>query len=109
MSKIARAIILAAGRGHQLDGVNKVLIRHPKTGRTILDHAIEAFAGKNVTVVVGFRAIQIMELYPQLDYVLNPEWAVTGNAMKSWLGARRAFDLRRIRGHLLRPPANRGT
>lgn len=81
MSKVDRAIILAAGRGHQLDGVNKVLIRHPKTGRTILDHAIDAFAGKSVTIVVGFRAIQIMELYPKLDYVLNPDWAVTGNAM----------------------------
>lgn len=81
MSGAERAIILAAGRGHQLDGYTKVLIRHPKTGKTILDHAIDAFAGKQITVVVGFRAVQIMEQYPQLDYVVNSDWALTNNAM----------------------------
>lgn len=81
MSGVERAIILAAGRGHQLDGYTKILIRHPKTGKTILDHAIEAFAGKQITVVVGFRAVQIMEQYPQLDYVVNYDWALTNNAM----------------------------
>lgn len=81
MSRVERAIILAAGRGHQLDGYTKVLIRHPETGRTILDHAIDALAGKQITVVVGFRAVQIMEQYPQLDYVVNYDWAMTNNAM----------------------------
>lgn len=81
MSSVDRVIVLAAGRGHQLDGATKVLIRHPGTGKTILDHLIEAFAGKRITVVVGFRAIQIMEQYPKLDYVINHEWAVTNNAM----------------------------
>jgi choline kinase len=81
MSIVNNAIILAAGRGHQLDGVNKVLIKHPKTGLTVLDHAIEAFGHKKITVVVGFRAIQIMEKYPQLNYVINYDWAVSNNAM----------------------------
>ena len=81
VSAVRRAIVLAAGRGHQLDGVTKVLIRHPKSGKTILDHAIEAFGDKHLTVVVGFRAIQIMEQYPQLDFVINHDWAVTNNAM----------------------------
>ena len=78
---VDRAIILAAGQGFQLDGMNKALIRHPGTGKTILDHATDAFAGKKITVVVGFRAIQIMETYPELDYVINPDWALTNNAM----------------------------
>ncbi|PTU73260.1 phosphocholine cytidylyltransferase family protein [Pseudomonas mangrovi] len=81
MSTVSRAIILAAGKSLQLDGESKALIRHPVTGRTILDYAIEAFAGKRITVVVGFRAIQIMQAYPQLDFVHNPEWALTNNAM----------------------------
>lgn len=78
---VDRAIILAAGQSLQLDGVNKVLIRHPRTGKSILEHAMKAFSGKRITVVVGFRAIQIMELFPQLDYVINPDWALTNNAM----------------------------
>lgn len=81
MSVVSRAIILAAGKSLQLDGESKVLIRHPSTGRTILDYAIEAFAGKRITVVVGFRAIQIMQAYPQLEFVHNPEWALTNNAL----------------------------
>jgi choline kinase len=81
MSKVSRAIILAAGRGHQLDGINKILIRHPVTGKTILDHAISAFTGKKITVVVGFRAVQIMQKYPELDYVINHDWALSNNAM----------------------------
>jgi choline kinase len=78
---VNNAIILAAGQGFQIDGANKVLIRHPKTRKTILDHALEAFCEKNVTVVVGFRAIQIMEDYPHLNYVINPDWSLTNNAM----------------------------
>jgi len=81
MSEISRAIILAAGRGHQVDGICKILIRHPVTGMTILDHAISAFHGKKITVVVGFRSIQIMQQYPHLDYVINHEWALSNNAM----------------------------
>lgn len=81
MHKVNKAIILAAGRGNQADGIAKALIRHPRTGKTILDHAIEAFAGKKIVVVVGFRAIQLMESHPEVDYVINHEWAVSNNAM----------------------------
>ena len=81
MNAVERVIILAAGKSLQLDGISKVLIRHPADGRTILDWAIEAFAGKCITVVVGFRAIQIMQAYPNLNYIHNPEWALTNNAM----------------------------
>jgi choline kinase len=78
---IKRAIILAAGKSLQLDGESKVLIRHPKTRRTVLEHAIDAFYGMEITVVVGYRAIQIMHAYPDLKYVHNQEWALTNNAL----------------------------
>lgn len=85
-------IILAAGKSLQLDGISKALIRHPRSGRTILDHAIEAFAGKRITVVVGFRAIHIMQHYPQLHFVHNPDWALTNNAMSLGLALADAPD-----------------
>ena len=81
MSSVKKVIVLAAGKSLQLDGANKVLIRHPSDGRTVLDYIIEAFAGKEITVVVGFSAIQIMQAYPKLNYVINPNWALTNNAM----------------------------
>ena len=80
-TKVEHVIVLAAGKSLQLDGVNKVLIRHPIDGKTILDHIIDAFSGKKITVVVGFCAIEIMQRYPQLNYVINPQWALTNNAM----------------------------
>jgi choline kinase len=81
MTSVNQAIILAAGRGHQVDGMPKVLIRHPATGKSILRHACEAFFPKRVVVVVGFRAVHVMETAPELDYVINHEWALTNNAM----------------------------
>lgn len=81
MSRTSRVIVLAAGRSSQLDGQSKVLIRHPATERTILDYLVDAFGQTEITVVVGFRAIQIMQAYPQLQYVYNPDWAMTNNAL----------------------------
>lgn len=81
MNHTSRVIVLAAGRSLQLDGQSKVLIRHPTTAATILDYLIDAFVGVEITVVVGFRAIQIMQAYPRLNYVYNPDWALTNNAM----------------------------
>ena len=89
---VENAIILAAGRSLQLDGKNKVLIKHPVTRKTILDYAIEAFAGKRVTVVVGYGALKIMERYPQLNYVLNEDWATTNNAMSLGLALLENMD-----------------
>jgi choline kinase len=81
MNTVSNVIVLAAGRGDQLDGLNSVMIRHPQTGLRVLDHVISAFEGKRITVVVGYRAIQVMESYPMLNYVINPNWAVSNNAM----------------------------
>ena len=81
MKAVSQAIILAAGRGHQVDGMAKVLIRHPRTGKSILEHAVEAFSGKRIVVVVGYRAIHVMESAPHLNYVVNHDWALTSNAM----------------------------
>jgi choline kinase len=81
MNSIDKVIILAAGRGNQADGLAKALIQHPCTGRSILDHAVDAFAGKKIVTVVGFRAIQIMETHPEIHYVINNEWSISNNAM----------------------------
>jgi len=75
-----RVIVLAAGQGFQLDGFNKLLIKDPRDGRTIMEKLEENFAGMSLTVVVGYRAIAVMHRYPHLDYVHNADWAVTNNA-----------------------------
>lgn len=75
-----RIIILAAGQDIMLDGMVKCLIRHPGDGRTVLDYVAEAADGMPVTVVVGYRAVEIIHLYPHFDYVINKDWAITNNA-----------------------------
>ncbi len=76
-----QVIVLAAGRGNQAHGMAKALIRHPVTRKTVLEHVAEAFSGKRIIVVVGFRAIQVMDHFPGLEFVINEHWADTNNAM----------------------------
>ena len=78
---VERAIILAAGHEVHLDGMCKSMLRHPATGKTIIQSAVEAFEGKHVSVVVGYKATEIMQSYPQLDYIYNPDWAISNNAL----------------------------
>ena len=73
-------IILAAGQGFQLDGFNKLLIRDPLTKKKIIDIYLDIFKNFKITVVLGFRAINVMNEYPELNYVFNPSWATTKNS-----------------------------
>jgi choline kinase len=75
-----RVIILAAGQGFLLDGMVKCLVRAPHDGRKLLEKVQEAFAGHQITVVVGYRAVAVMQEFPKLDYVYNPDWASTNNS-----------------------------
>lgn len=77
---VNQVIVLAAGQGYQLDGFNKLLIKDPASGKCILDKYLEAFEGKKLTLVVGYRAINVMHNYRDLEYIFNPDWAVTNNS-----------------------------
>jgi len=75
-----RVIILAAGQGFLLDGMVKCLVKAPHDNRPLLARAIEAFAGHQISVVVGYRAVAVMEAFPDLDYIYNPDWATSNNS-----------------------------
>ncbi len=75
-----RVIILAAGQGYELGGFPKILIRDPETGQRIIDRYLETFRDRQITLVVGYRAIEIMHRYPRLHYVYNEDWKVTNNS-----------------------------
>jgi len=72
-----RVIILAAGNSLQMSGIIKCLIKNPVTKKTILEHQLEAFHECEPIIVVGYRAIDIMQEHPDLEYVLNHDWSVT--------------------------------
>lgn len=63
-----------------LDGMSKCLIRHPRDGKTILDHMAESVHEIPITVVVGYKAVEIIERYPYFNYVVNHDWAITNSA-----------------------------
>lgn len=75
-----KAIVVAAGQGFEADGMNKILITDPFSGKTILDNLIDIFGEQNLTIVVGYRAINIMHLYPKLKYIYNPDWKISNNS-----------------------------
>lgn len=77
---IKRVIVLAAGQGYQLDGFNKILTKHPITGERIIESYKRLFPNKKITIVVGYRSINLMHNYPEFDYVLNPFWGQFHNS-----------------------------
>jgi len=75
-----RVIILAAGQGFKLDGCNKILLKDPKTNKMIIDQYIEIFSEFDITVVVGYKAIEIIQVHPNLNYIYNDEWNISNNS-----------------------------
>lgn len=75
-----RVIILAAGESFHLDGVNKILMIDPITRLKLIDLFLKIFGEYKISVVVGYKAIELIQEYPNLNYIYNPDWAVTGNA-----------------------------
>ena len=75
-----KLIILAAGDSYELDGFNKLTIKHPKYNMSIIDIYKKIFNVNHIQVVVGFRAMNIMNDYPDFDYIINNKWQTTGSA-----------------------------
>ena len=90
------AVILAAGRGERLRPLTDTT---PKCltlvgGKPILEYeldALEAAGIKECTIVVGYRASQIIEHFGPnfkhltLNYVRNTDYATTKNLYSLWL------------------------
>jgi choline kinase len=72
-----KTIILAAGQGYNLGGFNKVLLKNPINGLSIMDFYLDIFSETEITVVVGFNATNIMNQYPKLNYIFNQDWHLT--------------------------------
>ena len=75
-----KLIILAAGDSFELDGFNKLMINHPKYDKSIIELYEEFFDVDTIEIVVGYRAIEIMNAYPKYDYIFNKNWQTTGSA-----------------------------
>jgi L-glutamine-phosphate cytidylyltransferase len=93
-----KAIIIGAGRGsrlrHLTTDIPKTLV--PILGRPMLDSVLEAlaaggFARKDVIFVCGYKAEQIKERYPDLQYVENTAWE-SNNILASLLYAREHLE-----------------
>ena len=72
-----RTIILAAGQGYKLGNFNKLLLKDPATGLTTLDLYQEIFSDTEICIVVGYKAVHIMNSYPKYKYIYNPDWHIT--------------------------------
>ena len=74
-----KLIVLAAGDSFELDGFNKLLIKHPKYKKTIIELYNSFFDVNKVEIVVGYKSLEIMNTYPNFDYVYNKKWQTTGS------------------------------
>lgn len=79
-----RLIILAAGQGYKLDNFNKILIKDPVTGKTLLERYLQLFSQYEITIVLGYKAIEVMNQFPSnlfpINYIYNHEWKTTKNS-----------------------------
>lgn len=76
-----KIIVLAAGQGYKLDGFNKLLLRNPFTKERIIESYIRFFGKENITFVLGYRAINVIHNYPDLNYIFNKNWATANNSL----------------------------
>jgi choline kinase len=74
-----KLIVLAAGDSFELDGFNKLLIKHPKYKKTIIELYKNFFEVDKVEIVVGYKSLEIMNAYPNYDYIYNKKWQTTGS------------------------------
>ena len=74
-----KLIVLAAGDSFELDGFNKLLIKHPKYKKTIIELYKKFFDVEKVEIVVGYKSLEIMNAYPNYDYIYNKKWQTTGS------------------------------
>lgn len=80
-----KTIVLAAGQGFNLDGFNKLLLINPKNGKPIIENYIEIFHKTDIKFVLGYKAIEVMQRYPDLNYIYNHDWKITGNSYSLFL------------------------
>ena len=88
MSSANALLILSAGRGIGLDGFHKLNLVAPSTGETILERYRRQLS-KDTFIVVGYRAPELMSLYPKLQYSYNYRWFETGSAFSAAIGLKK--------------------
>lgn len=75
-----KAIILAAGESYDTSDIfPKILLKNPKTNKTIIESFLKIY-GENTLFVLGFRALSILNMHPNINVVLNHSWAITKSA-----------------------------
>lgn len=73
-------IVLDAGNAYELDGFNKLLLRKPYSNKTIIEQYCQLFNIKKPTIVTGFRAIELMNQYPEFNYIHNANWSYSASS-----------------------------
>ena len=78
-------IVVGAGDGGRMGGVNKCLLEVNR--KPLLEKYLELFKGFRVIFVAGYNAEKIHELYGgQMQVVENPQWAETNSAYSLFMG-----------------------
>jgi choline kinase len=91
-----KAIILAAGKGTRLNGVDlKPKCLFEVGGRTLLERQISSLveAGiDEIVLVLGFEAEKIQRLWPTTAFVLNHRFGETSSLYSLWLAREHLTD-----------------
>ena len=75
-----RLIVLNAGDSFKLDGYNKLLLKNPHTNKTIIEEYEQKYKPSDVSIVVGYNAISVINQFPHYNYIYNSKWQTTNNS-----------------------------
>ena len=84
-------LVLAAGRGLSMDGIHKLKLTVPGHCESIKERLNRQFHGV-LTIVVGYRAAELISQWPDQNYVYNSRWFETGSAASAAMGLRSVVD-----------------
>jgi hypothetical protein len=82
-----KTLVLSAGRGLSMDGIHKLKLTVPGSSETIKERIIRQFHGA-LSIVVGYRAAELISEWPEQNFIYNHRWFETGSATSAALGLR---------------------
>lgn len=82
-----KILVLAAGRGLSMDGIHKLKLTVPGSSETIKERIIRQFQ-EELSIVVGYRAAELISEWPDQNFIYNHHWFETGSAISAALGLR---------------------
>ena len=86
MSTPKYALVLAAGQSITKDSsIPSLILKNPANSKSLIENIVEKYEKKSY-FVVGYQSMTILNDYPNINAIVNPNWQITRSAASLTLG-----------------------